>query len=318
MDAVKTGALIAQARKEKGITQRELAERVYVSVQAVSKWELGKNFPDLALMEPLADELGLTVTELLAGERGEQPGEEAVRDSLRFGESQLRPKIKRWKWLFILAAALLLALVLWLSYVWVRDNTEWLPQRETTVRTLNPTDQEWQIARAFGESGPGLSLFEITLADDVSEISLQAELWTCHGMEQSWPLMKQSSGNMGREIFGPRRQPLVLIMNSHSEGWSEEEQRWTQVWFDCGISFAGFSWHGKLDTITNPYISGGVCTSYVGGTSRGNKILPAKVDPEEGVILMRASLGGPNGSTYAPGGEVREETVELVVRMYCK
>lgn len=41
MDAMKTGALIAQVRKEKGITQRELAEKVYVSVQAVSKWELG-------------------------------------------------------------------------------------------------------------------------------------------------------------------------------------------------------------------------------------------------------------------------------------
>ena len=72
MDAVKTGALIAQARKERGFTQRELAERVYVSVQAVSKWELGKNFPDLTLMEPLAEELGLTISELLAGEREER------------------------------------------------------------------------------------------------------------------------------------------------------------------------------------------------------------------------------------------------------
>lgn len=66
MDAMKTGALIARTRKERGLTQRELAEKVYVSVQAVSKWELGKNFPDLALMEPLADALGLTVSELLA------------------------------------------------------------------------------------------------------------------------------------------------------------------------------------------------------------------------------------------------------------
>ena len=82
MDAIKTGALIAQARKEKGITQRELAEKVYVSVQAVSKWELGKNFPDLPLMEPLAEALDLTVTELLAGERGQTPGEEAVRVAL--------------------------------------------------------------------------------------------------------------------------------------------------------------------------------------------------------------------------------------------
>ena len=134
MDAVKTGALIAQTRKERGFTQRELAEKVYVSVQAVSKWELGKNFPDLTLMEPLAEELGLTVSELLAGERGEQPRDELVRDTLRLGLAQLGPKIKRWKWLFLAAALLLLAVLSGLGYVWVRDNTEWLPQRETVVR----------------------------------------------------------------------------------------------------------------------------------------------------------------------------------------
>ena len=317
MDAVRTGGLIAQVRKEKELTQKDLAEKLHVSVQAVSKWERGLSCPDIGLLEPLAEELGLTVTELLAGERGQTPGEEAVRDTLRLGLTQLGPRIRRWRWLFLTAAALLLALVLWLSCVWVRDNTEWLPQRETTVRTLNPTDQEWQIARALGASS-GLALYEVTLADDVTRIFIRAELWTYHGMERSWQLMDQSSGNMGREIFGPRRQPLVLIMNPHSEEWSEEEQRWTQIRFDCGIEFACGGWHGELGPIINPYISGGVCTSYAAGPSKGNRTFPAKVDPEEGVILMRSSIGGPNGGTYAPGGEVREETVELVVRMYCE
>ena len=317
MDAVKTGGLIAQARKERELTQRNLAEALHVSVQAVGKWERGLSCPDIGLLEPLAEALDLTVTELLAGERGQTPGEEAVRDTLRLGLAQLSPKIRRWRWLFILAAALLLAVLAGSGYIWVRDNTEWLPQRETTVKTLAPTDQEWQIARASGASG-GLALYEVTLADDVTRISLQAELWTYHGLERSWQLMDQSSGNMGREIFGPRRQPLVLIMNPHSEGWSEEEQRWTQIRFDCGIEFASAGWHGELGPITNPYISGGVCTSYASGPSKGNRTFPAKADPEKGVILMRASLGGPNGGTYAPGGEVREETVELVVRMYCE
>ena len=306
MDAMKTGALIAQARKEKGLTQKELAEKVYVSVQAVSKWEKGKNFPDLALMEPLADELGLTVTELLAGERGEQPGEETVRDSLRFGESQLRPKIKRWKWLFLAAAVLLLVILAGLGYIWVRDNTELLPQRETVVRGLDVSSRERQVADAL--NGGSLYLYEVCLADDVSHISLQAELWTHSGMEQSWQLFDGSSND--RKMFGPRRQFLVLSMDLHSADWSEEEQRWTQVWFDSGVNFAGFSYTGTLDTITNPYVSGGAC-SY--------SETPAQVvDREKGVTLLIISLGGPNGGTYAPGGEVREETVELVVRMYCK
>ena len=310
MDAMKTGTLIARTRKEKGLTQRELAEKVYVSVQAVSKWEKGKNFPDLALMEPLADELGLTVTELLAGERGQTPGEEAVRDTLRLGLDQLSPRIRRWKWLFLTAAALLLALVLWLSCVWVRDNTEWLPQRETVVQELETSSQDSLIANAMGSSGFNLHLYEVCLADDVTNISLQAELWTYKGMEQSWQLMNQSSGNMGREIFGPRRQLMALSMEPHSDAWSEEEQRWTQMQFDCGISFGAFSWRGELDTISNPYISGGV------GWSHRDE--PQIVDPEEGAVLLSLSIGGPNGGTYAPGGEVREETVELVVRMYCE
>ena len=155
MDAIKTGGLIAQVRREKELTQKDLAQRLHVSVQAVSKWERALSCPDIGLLEPLAEALDLTVTELLSGQRGEEPGEEAVRDSLRFGENQLRPKIKKWKWLFILAAALLLTVLAGLGYVWVRDNTEWLPQRETVIRELEASDREYQIASALGASGGG-------------------------------------------------------------------------------------------------------------------------------------------------------------------
>lgn len=71
MDVQKTGRLIAQARKERGLTQRELAKRLHVSDRAVSKWERGLNLPEAALFEPLCQVLGITVTELLRGERAE-------------------------------------------------------------------------------------------------------------------------------------------------------------------------------------------------------------------------------------------------------
>ena len=69
MDNLKFGAFIARLRKEKGLTQKELADRLHVTDKAVSKWETAKGFPDVKLMEPLAMELGVSLVELLQGER---------------------------------------------------------------------------------------------------------------------------------------------------------------------------------------------------------------------------------------------------------
>lgn len=68
MDAKKTGALIAARRKALGLTQKELAERLMVSDKAVSKWETGAGYPELTLLPLLAETLGITADELLAGE----------------------------------------------------------------------------------------------------------------------------------------------------------------------------------------------------------------------------------------------------------
>lgn len=74
MDARNTGALIAGRRKALGLTQKQLAERLLVSDKAVSKWENGASYPEVTLLPPLAQILGLTVDELLAGVvRGEEP-----------------------------------------------------------------------------------------------------------------------------------------------------------------------------------------------------------------------------------------------------
>ena len=67
MDQKKTGAFIAQMRKEKGLTQSELAEALLISDKTVSKWETGKGLPEVSLMLPLCDKLGISVNELLTG-----------------------------------------------------------------------------------------------------------------------------------------------------------------------------------------------------------------------------------------------------------
>ena len=68
MDNLKTGAFIKALRTERGLTQRELAERLHITDRAVSKWERGLNAPDIALLEPLADILGVSIVELIRGE----------------------------------------------------------------------------------------------------------------------------------------------------------------------------------------------------------------------------------------------------------
>ena len=68
MDRYVTGAVIRKLRESKKLTQDELAEKIYVSGKAVSKWETGQGFPDISLLEPLAQALDISVIELLSGE----------------------------------------------------------------------------------------------------------------------------------------------------------------------------------------------------------------------------------------------------------
>lgn len=77
MDAKKTGALIAERRKTLGLTQKELAGRLLISDKAVSKWETGAGYPEVTMLPLLAETLGITVDELLAGEvRADAPAPE--------------------------------------------------------------------------------------------------------------------------------------------------------------------------------------------------------------------------------------------------
>ena len=69
VDLSKTGLFIAELRKQKNITQKELAERIGVTDKAVSRWETGKGFPDVSLLTTLAGELGVSVSEIVMGER---------------------------------------------------------------------------------------------------------------------------------------------------------------------------------------------------------------------------------------------------------
>ena len=69
MNQDKIGKFIAKCRKDKKMTQSELAEKLGVTDKSIGNWENGRNMPDLSLFKPLCDELGITINEFLSGER---------------------------------------------------------------------------------------------------------------------------------------------------------------------------------------------------------------------------------------------------------
>lgn len=102
IDKKEFGAFVSSLRKEKGLTQKELAQRLFLSDKAVSKWETGYSIPDTALLIPLADILGVTVTELLECRRSEkksmaaEEAEALVQKALRLSEEKtVRPNWRK-------------------------------------------------------------------------------------------------------------------------------------------------------------------------------------------------------------------------------
>lgn len=69
MDAEKIGQFIYKLRTDKNLTQSQLADNTHVTNKAISRWERGIGFPDISLLEPLSNELGVSILELLKGEK---------------------------------------------------------------------------------------------------------------------------------------------------------------------------------------------------------------------------------------------------------
>ena len=106
MDQKRIGAFIARCRKEKNLTQMQLAELLEITNQAVSKWETGRGMPDVSLLQPLCDVLGISLNELFSGEHisaEEYKGKAEENISKLFKEKQIA-NLKPVKYLFSICA----------------------------------------------------------------------------------------------------------------------------------------------------------------------------------------------------------------------
>lgn len=89
MEAKKFGQFIAGIRKEKKMTQAELAGKIHVTDKAISRWERGMGFPDIQTLEPLAQALGISVLELMRSERQETEKQDQQPEEFRYTQGEV-------------------------------------------------------------------------------------------------------------------------------------------------------------------------------------------------------------------------------------
>lgn len=115
MNQLTTGKFIARKRKEKNLTQEQLAEKLGVSNKTISKWETGKCMPDYGVVKSLCEELEMTVAELMDGEEAEEKSvraydDEQIMDLLRRTQELEKQKNLLYGILLIVMGIALLAL----------------------------------------------------------------------------------------------------------------------------------------------------------------------------------------------------------------
>lgn len=111
MDMQKTGQLIADTRKELGLTQVQLAEAIGVTYKAISRWETGRGFPDAAYLQPLSQALDLSIAEIVNGERTQPESGVAVQPAL------CTKKRRNWPVVTILVLVVLVALQIYAPWL---------------------------------------------------------------------------------------------------------------------------------------------------------------------------------------------------------
>ena len=141
MDQIKVGTIISRLRREQGLTQEALGQKLGVTNKTVSRWENGNYMPDIELLVPLGEALGVSVNELLAGERltdeqfRKQADEnlvEAVRESSFSVKERTTFFKKKWLrdnvWLIVVSVLVCVAACVKLSFdqLWVLILPLWM------------------------------------------------------------------------------------------------------------------------------------------------------------------------------------------------
>lgn len=243
MDAGTTGRLIARRRNELGFSQAELARRLHVTDKAVSRWETGRGMPAVDSLEPLANELGISVSELLSGRilpPEEIPG---------FAGGQIVAELRKSKKMLFTGAAAVLAAVLlmasaWLGYHYVSsvDGSDTARLARTTGEGLDPSGRGDVLPRRCDPETLEVAAMD-SRGDYLAVLCMDEQCVGCMGLyerdtvfENRWRLSGGTigtvSGEMGSYHLGQRGNAVLVF---YGQDLPEEAAGYTFV--NGGITY---------------------------------------------------------------------------------
>lgn len=137
MDPKKTGMIILEARKRLKMTQKDLADKLYVSDKAVSKWERGLCFPDISVLIPLTEILNISLYDLLRGEKvNKKEVEETLKNTINYSNSEINRKKKKYITISLIII-FIIVLISIMSVVFMSDNEIGAIVDRDTIHTIN-------------------------------------------------------------------------------------------------------------------------------------------------------------------------------------
>lgn len=178
MNKQRFGGFIADNRKAAGLTQKELAARLHVTDKAVSKWERALSYPDVTLLEPLAEALDMGVEELMACRRAEVKKEDKpVQNLLELSRETMRQERRKTR--RRIAAALLVMIAAALAVVWYQST--YVSEQRKDVILL----KEWIGDAGYLYVQEGTHLLRLECGDgvDLDNLSLTNE---CYLLDCRW------------------------------------------------------------------------------------------------------------------------------------
>ncbi len=169
MDLSKIGKLIKEKRKEKSLTQEELASKLSISDKAVSKWERGLSLPDISLLIPLSEILDISLYELLSGEKTkEEKVDDTLKSTINYSNQVIKRNKKRSLFIYLILGILCLIMLLGLIILITGKNNEKntiLYLWENQDNKMNTIKKDMNEIAQLDESSNWIKLKDINIED---------------------------------------------------------------------------------------------------------------------------------------------------------